>query len=275
MTNIEVLSSFFKLFEIFGLQYFSFKDLDGKTIRKQPEKFYKFYFSFVLIFLSSGMTYYVAFSMKVLLIAGIFFGILESFVKNNQLKEVYMNVKEISTMCLVHFDYVINYKTFRKVWRKKFYSVLVMFTIYYGSVILQLYRENREFISHIVGFFPLLFFGLIIFKFTLHVDLVNFQLNTMHNLMKNEVFLNDVTDSTKNPVNIRHVLQSRSLALRKIYNLIFDTAQIVNNFLLISTFLIIISTFLIIINTSFLCIRAITIVNEFKNITRKFDTSFS
>lgn len=275
MANIEVLNGFFKLFQIFGLQYFSFKDLGGKLMRKRPDKFYKLYFGFVLILLCSAMSYYVSMVLKIDekkfiaknalnilirlfmnfgLIAVIFIGIVESFVKTNQLKKVYMNIMEVSALCLVHFDYEINYTSFKKSWRKKFYSALGIFTFSYGLTILTFVYNGHKVLSYLIGFFPIVFFGVIILKFTLHVDLVNLQLENMQNLMTSEVFMK--VNST-NPVNIRHVLQNRALALRKIYNIVYDTAEIVSNILAISALLILILLTVIIVNSAFRCVVAV------------------
>lgn len=286
MTNIEVLSIFFKLFEIFGLQYFSFKDLNGKVLRSQ--KFYKIYFSIILILFCSATVYYVAINfetqisyvhaknafnflmklfMKFGLIGTIFIGIVESFLKTNQLKEVYMNLQEISTMCLAHFDFTIDYKIFKKSWAKKFAIVFVLFVLSFVSLFSSSQASSRRLLTAtLTGCFPIILFSLIVIKFCLHVDLVNFQLQNMQKLMSTEVF---VRVNSTNPVNVKHILQNRALAFRKIYNIVYDTAQIVNNILSVSALSIVTILTVVIINTAFRCVLALTNGEPMEKISRE------
>ena len=276
MTNFEVLKLFFKVFEIFGLQYFSFKDLERIKNDKRPGKFHIFYFLFVLILFSSTMILYVAFTidtrekritvktgfnvmirffMNFGLIFTIVAGIIESFVKTDQLKDLYTKIKEVSSMCLSHFDFEIDYSSFHKAWRIKFFTGLILYIISYSEFILFNAHPRKAFFNFAIGFFPILFFGLIVFKLSFHVDLVNFQLQNLNILMSKEVFLKI---NPTNSVNIKYILQSRALAVRKIYNLIYDISEIVNNFFAFSALSTIVVLTIIIINTSFRCIVEMT-----------------
>jgi hypothetical protein len=252
MTDIEVLSGFFKVFELFGLQYFSFKDLNVKTNRKWHGKFYIAYFALVLVLFSSAMTSYVVvaldigekkitaktgfnFVIKIFmnfgLIASVIFGVIESFVKTNKLKEIYTKIKEVSMMCLVQFDFKVDYRNFDKAWKIKCLTTMALYLPSFGTLIYAVHKKGHKVLPYIVGFLPMTFFTLIVFKLVFHFDLVNFQLENMKKLMSNEVF---IKVNTKNPVNVRHILQSRALAMRRVYNLIYDISEIVNEFLAVS-----------------------------------------
>lgn len=276
MASVEALNCFFKLFEVFGIQYFSFKDLESKFGLKKPEKFHKIQFGFALVLFSSAMGSFVSATLKIDeikinakngfnifikvfmnfgLIATIFSAIVESYLKTSQLKEIYMNMKKIELMSLTHFDHEINYKKFKKSWIKKFFTISTLFSISYLLIARASLNEGKKLLPYLIGYFPIFAFGLIVFKFTFHIDLVNVQLENLLKMMSKEVFIK--VNST-NLVTIRHVLQSRSLAFRKIYNVIYDTAEIVNNFLAISALFILINLIVVSINTGFQCILAAT-----------------
>ena len=276
MTNLEVLRKFFKVFEIFGLQYFSFKDLEKRKNKKWPGKFHTCYFVFVLILFSSSMAVGVSFAfdasekritaktgfnfmiklfMKLGLISTIIIGTIESFVKTNQLKEIYIKIKEVSSMCLMHFDFEVDYSRFYKAWKIKFFISFSFYIISNSEFIILSPNPGQAFFHRALGFLPILFFGFLVFKLSLHVDLVNFQLQSLKKLMSKEVFMKVIPT---HPSNVKYILQSRALALRKVYNLIYDISEIVNNFLAFSALSIIVVLTVIIINSSFRCIVAIT-----------------
>lgn len=274
MLDISSLNLFFKIFEVFGLQYFSFKNLSTKVESKCSKRFHTCYFIFALTLFTSATIAFVKFTldisekrvtaktgfnflMKSLMNFGIILtvivGIIESYVKTNQLKTIYNTTKQVSAMCLSYFDYKVDYGPFKKLWMIKFLTVSVLFVTTY--TVFTVNHSGRRLIGHLMALFPTFFFVLLTFKLIFHYDLVNFQLEIMYKMMSKDVFIK--LNST-NPIQIRHTFQSRSLGIRKIYNVIYEISEIVNDFLAYTALLIIIVLTVVIINSSYNCVVAMT-----------------
>jgi hypothetical protein len=214
----------------------------------------------------TGFNFMIRLLMNFGLIATVIIGIIESFVKTNQLKEVYHMIEEVSTMCLAYFDHKTNYQSFKKGWVIKICISFSLLFLVYGSLVVNNVKHGRKALPFVIAFVPILFVGLLVFKLSFHYDLVNFQLENIRKMMSKEVFMKV---NTTNVVSIRHSLQSRALGLRKIYNLIFDISEIVNNFLAYSALCIVVILTVVVINSSFNCIVTITKGQPLARVTRE------
>jgi hypothetical protein len=288
MSDIETLNVFYKIFLVFGLQYFSIYDLEPKksSDNKWLKRFRKIHFVIVLILFSSMITAYVKsafdvreritaktgfnFIIKLFmnfgLIATVMVGVIESFLKTKQSKEIYLMAKEVSAMTMSYFDYKIDYKPFKKSWIIKFIISFSILFLVYGSLVFNNIKNGRKALPLIVAFFPIFFVGLLVFKLTFHYDLVNFQLLNIEKMLSKEVFMKI---NTTNSINIRHILQSRALGFRKIYNMVYDMSECVNNFLASSALFIVIVLTVVVINSSFNCIVILIKYEPISKVSRK------
>lgn len=280
MTNLKLLSGYFRVFELFGLQYFCFKALVENVQQKRSKLFYLIYFIFLLVSFSVSMTIYVAatgddhirfniktgfnYIIKVIielgLIAIMIGGLIESYVKTSQLQEIVKKAKEISSFCKTEFNHLIDYENFNKTWHKKTYCLAILLFSAHGLMCLTFYVTTGIFLPLLIGFPPVIVLALIVFKFAFYVDLVNFQLENMHKVM----LKSSCSKKTKQYHNCK------ILAFRRCYILIYDMAGNVNSgssacLLMILTFFIV-----VIISAGYECLVIFIARFKMKVIIREF-----
>lgn len=267
MTSSKVLSRYFKLFELFGLQYFAFQSFNEKSSQqKRPSKFYTVYFVFLLILFFFLTILYVAIyfddeiedlkaktafilMMKVIMEFGIIgimiSGLIESYCKTKQLKSVLIQSNEILEFYKTNLGYDINYKSFNDSWKKKAFRWLALFILDFGSLSTFQYFATGHFFHLIFGVLPMFFLCLLIFKIIFHFDLINFQLENLHEALTiKRCFKADEVFRNRNH-------HCRALELRRCYHLIYEMAQIVNSILSITLLLVLVVFVVVLIISGF------------------------
>lgn len=253
MSNIERLNCFSKLFVIFGLQYFSnYKQPKSYSRRKKPEVAYTIYFILLMIPLSylladdiheifiqeleeedevvNSKSYFNKASeivIEVGIMATLFAGLIESYFKTNLVKDLLVKLDEISSLCSQEFRHQIDYEVYKKKWIRNFFFFVSIFLTSYGTWVIDSFVSEYSVVPLLIYMLPLFIFCLVIFKFVFFVDLVNFQLENF-DIVSSANSINEVSR-----IAFVNVLHRKTLALRRFYCLIFDSAQLANH---ISTF---------------------------------------
>lgn len=294
MASIELLGSFSKLFELFGLQYFSFRHLKKGSIGDRPTKNYTVYFLVLLVplvsltahFVISEVAFqnenarkenYLRFIIVSIMSAGLIVvtlvGLFESYFKTHKLKAILVNATDISSLCVTEFYYLIDYTDFKKVWKRKcisFCLISLTSTLIVNSV--AYLRNSPKKLVYIMqklgGSLSLFFFIMIVFKFTFFVDLVNFQLENLHSILKLQRFSQQksfVSTGLKRP---------RALAFRRLYNKIYVMAQLVNEILSLSLLLTLTILVIVIVNTSYQFMIIVLVHSSNKKISGRFCSKY-
>lgn len=266
MSNIAKLNCFSKLFVLFGLQYYSNNKKLKFYSRKIPEITYTIYFICLLIPLTFLLVQYICsifirepgedevvnaksyfnkasnIVMESGLIASLFSGLIESYFKINVMKKLLLKFDEISSLCNREFRHQVDYEVFKKKWIRNFIYFVSIYLASYATWAISCLVTKSSVVPLLINIWPLFLFSLIIFKFVFYVDLVNFQLENL-NIVSSQSSINKTSR-----VAFVNVLNRKTLALRKFYCLIFDSAQLVNTISTFSIFFTLIVLVIVLIN---------------------------
>ena len=285
MTNIEALKGYFRVFELFGLQYFSFKDLVENVQQKRSNWFYRIYFIILLLIFPFSVTIYVAILddistisldlnngfnhfikaiLQLSLIATIIGGLIESYVKTDQVKEIIMKTKKISTFFKTEFNHDIDYESFCKTWKKR--TLGMSFLIFIAFVVMSIAfgLVTGVYIPVFIGLVSILFLAILELKLVYYVDLLNLQLENLH-----EVIVKSSCPK-KSECYLKNYHNCKVLAYRRCHLMIYDLVELANSSF--SAFLLLMLLFLILSITysGFECSILPLGDIESKSIIRKF-----
>lgn len=249
---MEALSDCFKIFEIFGQQYFSLKAL--LTTGNAESRVSVFHKMAMLIVLSTLTYFFVGFAKnfqvyikritsKNVLLFSIFiltdFGYIlasvistiQSYFKTKVAKKIFLNTREIARIARREFNIEVDFIKIRKAALKKTAVIMILFV--FCNVFLMLSGKD---VVEIIHYYTLqnLFLTLTAMKFSFQVDItVNCQLELLETLLAN-LF-------SKCPIQTYQILlikqtASSNIAFRKIfaarsiYNLIYENGALINSY---------------------------------------------
>lgn len=252
-SELEVeLGLFFKFFEIAGLQYFSLKDLNIRTLNKRPSMcrlFQMLIFTFALSFLwilaalnsfdsikSPSPRNVVLFAVEKLIGFGVnlllCIGMIQSFFMTKSHKIIVLEFQESLKFVEKEFGEKVNVKKFRRRAQKK---LLFMFVFYFGihAVVSFLSDDKNVPLSgKLIVAIPIIASISTFFRVNFLVDLINFQLKFLMRII-DKIFENHPIKIIE---NLDYHSSSKSFnedlkklnALRKVYNLIKKNSELLN-----------------------------------------------
>lgn len=234
MANIEALGVFHKIFQVFGLQFYSLMDQQGNW---RYRTFNRIYCATLVVVFSAAMLQLMIFVIVenakekannyfdsilnyiiyVLFLLNTIVPSTESYAKNEKLVEILSIARYIVNHSISELNHVIDYKSFRRTWIIKFIRVNVIFLMIYATLAVGSAMAGTNYLSVMFGFLPSLLFILITLKITYYVDLVNFQLRNLQIIVQEKIF----------PTKLS-VRRNKALAARRVYNLIYEMSLLVN-----------------------------------------------
>lgn len=235
MENIEVLSVFFKLFRAFGLQFFPLSKLQEKQSRRSVWN--TLYFFVLVVIFSSLVTCFVLIGIeneeKIVkaknffnlliklttdlgLILAIIVALTESYQKTEKMKKVLRKSKEIFMFCQLEFDHIIDYKKFKRKWLMTVAVWSLVFTIINLALTIESFLTGKRKTPLAILISLTLFLWIVIFKFVFFVDLVNFQMENLHKVIQQKLFLE------------RDKKSSKVIEARRLFQLIVEMGQLTN-----------------------------------------------
>lgn len=253
MAGVKSLGGIFKLFELLGLQHFSFKDLkDAEAKQSRTKTVHKVYFGFLFVFFSSMATNFLVHIfmsrskfaeaenfVKVIIgillsfgiLVGSLVGLIESYLKRQSLAAIVLLATEISKLCASDFEYQICYQPLKRRLVKKIASLYFFCLVLSGIIIATTISSNGSLLGVLFGLLTQIFFVTVAALLIVYVDLVNFQLENLLEIVQNHVI--DCGESLKAKEK-----RERALSVRKCYHLIFEMAQLANKVLRFSQLLV-------------------------------------
>lgn len=245
------------IFQIFGFQYFSVKSLASSNQTIFPSLAYTLYFILVLFVLMGQMVtfgytnkifdtketlsvktilnYFVQTSIFLSLVLLICVSLIQSYVTTPLTKKFYLNCIKISEMSFSDFRHPINHRQIRNGTFQYFFFIIFLFIA--SQYILYIYEELNVIPLNLpIKFFffvPMFFLVTVAFKFIFFVRLINVHLETVEKLtteiLKTTLNFESFNLSVKavRPIHF-DAMAIKINKLRRIYNVIYENADILN-----------------------------------------------
>ncbi|KAG5671383.1 hypothetical protein PVAND_001584 [Polypedilum vanderplanki] len=247
-------------FEILGLQYFSLRSLWKET--KSPENptiLRGVYLFVILIILTALMvnyiladtdsmaakvtaknvlTYTVKNSMKIGMLVVLLVSGLQSFISTKNVKRIFINIQRLIDITDAEFDATIDFNVIRNNVKRNTAAVIIFFFLTHGSILVYVSTSSLEqALTIFMSSPPIIFILATTFKFTLFVKIINCQLTFLKTLIEGIFNTQKVKfiefDMKIIPVRVASKSPSESfkkfISAKKIYNLIYENAGLVND----------------------------------------------
>lgn len=253
-TLFKELNSALFIFELTGFQYFSLKSLTRDNLNTRPPICRTIYM-LMLVFLVTGSMGFFSYltssmhqetltaknilmftieqSMNVGILLVISTSLIQSFTSTRKIKKIFLNTSEIIQLAKQIFNITVDIKKIRRdTWKRMLFLIALLVVINISTAIWHV-ESIFEFLFSFVVLIPTFFFAIVICKFVFYVEIVNKQLSFLEKLLRN---LFDDTHNISNSdfIDVKQVKASNDpltklLALRNIYNLIFENGSLIND----------------------------------------------
>lgn len=259
------LSSVLVLFEVAGLQYFSLKSLTLENFKIRPSCYRFFYLIFLLVSISALNVFYFLSAIEIIkidnvtdkkmlsfivqnslnfgLIVVAIVSLIQSFSSTPQMKEIFLNNKEIDRIYYESFGFILDYGKLRKEATRRV-GILVCFFIFSNgglTVARMTFCENQKssFLEFISSVFPVSLLLLSALKFQFFVNMVNYQLCFLESVMKGIFHRNALCFADKKHFPIVEVVKinvkpfedvnKKLKAALEVYSLIYENGRLIND----------------------------------------------
>jgi len=251
------------LFEVLGLQFFSLKSLDYKTVNNAPSLKRKMHLicTLMLIFctnalvvsrheygleekLSANTIFMLAiqYSMNVILIVVDFLGIIKSYTSTKKFQEIFINTFNILQLIEVEFKIKVDFAEVRRIiWKKNVILIGFVGLFYLLYVFLEV-KKISDLLHFVLLFFSYLYIVGIVLKFQFlvlmtnsHLKLIGEALNML--LIKQSDQLTFLIPFAVKPAKI-DAFNRKILTIRKVFNITNKNAKLINDCMGFQIFLI-------------------------------------
>lgn len=253
---IKNLDCCVKLFQLMGLQFFSLNKIDSQYIDKKVSLKWKIYLIFIMSSLSilAGILVFVDDYEKrnenvdvtinnVLMIAVrkvmeasfiivIVSSILQSFINVKKWKKFYLNISKIRKINQSELDCDEDFTNFKKASTRKMAIFLTYFAFCHVlSCVFQVSHNVKHFyLITFLAFLPINFLTVVALRMIFYVSLINYLLKNLQKSLSRTYEIQAKISFIKN--DEKQIISDRSkslLSLRKVFNLILESANILDN----------------------------------------------
>lgn len=253
------LNSCLVIFELSGLQYFSLKSLTSENVNSRPS-WVRLVYMLVLLVILTGLVlasiyieeeesdqslttrnllgFIIQQSMNAGLILVTVTTLIESYLSTQNMKQLYLNQKEIVQTYSQHFDVIIDFKKVKKMATRRGLA-LIVFYLGINGVLTAIHLETEKYLLlFLIGLVPVLFLFMAVLKFLFYVSTVNEQLTFLMNYLE-EIFKHDtinlIEDMNHRMIQLKpkqtrpaddHIRKLRSAV--KIYGIIHENSGLIN-----------------------------------------------
>lgn len=246
-----------RIFELFGLQYFSVKTVLNEGVPRRLPYLRGIYMLFLLLLYSGALsiylistqnelnlhvtaktilTYAIQHSMKIGMFLVILVSLLQSFLSTNKMAQIYDNVRKI--VVIVAEDYKINcdFKKIKRKLTRDAILLVVFFAITQISLLVLTSQTMQESIYQMCYLIVIFLLLLIAFKFVFYVQIVNNHLKELNKLLEgifNIQPARTIEDFNVNliPVKVSKITDDifkKFLSAKKIYNILYENGSLLN-----------------------------------------------
>lgn len=253
------LNNCLMIFELSGLQYFSLKTLTSENVKTRPS-WVRFIYMIVLLVLMTALVLWQIYienaeadrsvstsnllgfvihqSMNGGLILVTMTTLIQSYMSTSNMKQFYLNQKEIVHAYSRHFDITVDFKKLKKMATRRG-IVLIVFYFTINGVLTVIHMETEKYILlFAIALLPVLLLFMTVLKFLFYVSLVNEMLAFLMNYLE-EIFkcgtINLIEDMNHRLIELKprqtrptddHIRKLQSAV--KIYGIIYENAGLIN-----------------------------------------------
>jgi hypothetical protein len=249
MSAEENLATCCGFFQVFGLLYFSVKKLTPSTIITYPTIGYTVYFFLLFTVLTTQMlifavmiskdfqeslsaknalNYIMQYFLFIGLILILFTGFIQSYAATPKLKKIIANFMQISDIFRRDFQHNVDYRSIKNgVFRSAFMVYLMQTSLTILLVVYEMYHGNENVIVRaLFGTFPICFLCMTIIKFKFFIISINCVLKEMI-AISDKMFAKYSSTGILIVSKHEHV-GAKIKSLKKILNLVFKNAELIN-----------------------------------------------
>jgi hypothetical protein len=252
---VEALDT--RIFEVFGLQYFSLKSVIENGVPKKLPYFRILYMllvmgitiGFLSVYLLADreyliekvsaktvLTYVIMHSMKMGMFIVIIVSLVQSFLTTKKVAKIYENMEKISKITTEDFKVVQYYYNIRK--KLRIHGILMFAFFVVTEVFMISFCQNLEkIIMQSCYIIPIVFLLTNVYKFIFYVQLINNQLENLIALMDSIFLMKSAAKYADNfDINLIPVKVHRSsddifrkfVSAKRIYNILFESGCLIN-----------------------------------------------
>jgi hypothetical protein len=233
-------------FEFTAMQYFSLKNVSSKTAKDPPSRWRLVlatvaFLSFSLLLINQIYLVKTISKEDIVNAKNIFMmivseskglgmcftviiSVFKSYKSTVDLKLFHLNSRNIVEM--LHDNPISTKRWLRNAWIR--FTVFLCIYFLRMSVFILLYVRSENVGAVILNIiFPVILYLSIVFKFTFYVDMINWQLDLLHKMLLD--FFKPKKMFASSAKNIQRNMLHHAVTARKIYNLIYMNAKIINN----------------------------------------------
>ena len=259
--NMEELNSSLIIFELMGLQYFSLKLLTLKNASERPSITRTVYMLVVLVVMTAIafwfvtteavlkneaenltakniLTFAIQHSLNFGFTLVIVSSVVQSFVTNSKVKKIYLNIREVADIAQESFNVKVNFTAIKRTLSRKLKILVVSFLSLQLTIFFIKSEPRPDVVAMLVGIIPMMYLLMVAYKFVIYVSMVNSQMKFVLKLIE-EVFKEPpIPIKTVDAININFMHAKRInkneypmrklLAVRRIFNLIYDNGKLIN-----------------------------------------------
>lgn len=245
---------FLKHFQFFGLHYLTSKDISKNWCNIHPK--YWLYFAFLVLILTAsfiGQMLYTPLakdnesertasqkSIRALMISILFstgiITLFQSIISTKEAETILFNLNKVADLSWSEAFFKIQYSKFQKHFKIKFFGLLLVFFVPLGIAAAMDATTNRlkDVVEKpIFTFLPITLIKMFTIKFVFYVDLINFHLVAIENILKRPYTpilqpTHILENSAKLQRNIRDNLIKRLTVASKLYGIIWECTELAN-----------------------------------------------
>lgn len=245
----DALNSFLFVFELMGLQYFS---LVHDNLKDRPTSFRTAFMIVIVTLISTILFCYLLFvplkaeiitsknvlnfaikhSMALGLLLVVYTSLIQSYISTRSIKKVYLNTKDIVRISFREFNMPVDFNLIKRAARKSFLLMSLFLVTVHITLSIRKVNSLLNALDSAFSLFAIFFLLMIVYKFVFYVAMVNNQLLLMRDLLRG-IFKNIITKpfnlTSSEIVALTEDPLRKFRAARKIYNLIYDNAALIND----------------------------------------------
>lgn len=240
----DELDSYLKLFEIFGLQFFSLKAASREKFETRMTFWKKMQIAtLVTMFSAFGVLIFLGTKHRIarenilsgffrelinyLLLAVYWINVFQSIRSTEHLKIFFSNSDLIADCCRHQFGVKMNFSDVRKAASRRLSLIMFFLCSVFGiSSFFAASNFTSALLNFAVQFIFTIFLIMIFIKFAFYVCFVNYQLRYLHKLL--HLTFENTKEKFSSSEKLNNLVMKKLLAVWNVYNKIIENASIVN-----------------------------------------------
>jgi 7tm Chemosensory receptor len=205
MDNISSLDGVFKVFQLTGIQFFSLKTVltepKAKSVREKIFTAFHVVLVWIICLVSlvfqthtnyhhytdsleqNSLNFFMKFVTIFNCFAVVYINLIASWAKNNEFVKFFKDAEKIAKLCLREFNTRLNYTKLKKI----LLTIMACYLVFCLCCVLTVIKSfNSSSFRALLIALPNMIINIIYFKFNFHVQILNFHLKALRDIMERE-----------------------------------------------------------------------------------------